>query len=102
MNLVEKLDELLDESRDCYSSIQEEEYDALIPELAEHGKTLQHCINQIEKSEVTREHLDNLSKILEHHKKSIELINKRKQKISSKLVGLRNGRSLTLTYNTGS
>ena len=99
MKLIDELSDLLDESQQWQKSIESDNFESLLPELAEHAKTLKSCIYSIEQNQVTQSHLDKLSSILEQHKASIELINQRKQQISGKLLGLRNGRNLTQTYN---
>ena len=99
MKLIDELSELLDESQQWQKSIESENFETLLPELAEHANTLKSCICSIEQTQVTQSHLDKLASILEQHKASIELLNQRKQQISGKLLGLRNGRNLTQTYS---
>ncbi len=99
MKTPKKLDELLKESQRWQGAIRENDFEAVIPELEEHSIQLRRCIQSIEDNPVSQSYLDNLARIIEQHRMSIELINQRKNEISKKLLGLRNGRSLAHTYN---
>ncbi len=90
---------MLRESQHWQGKIRENDFEAVIPKLEEHSIQLRRCIQSIEESPVNQSYLDNLARIIEHHRMSIELINQRKNEISKKLLGLRNGRSLAHTYN---